>query len=73
MVKILHICKNTSGRYVLVRANKPLSITQQAQFVRTFPDLWRARVRALQEAEKQRREEAVAAAAATATASSDVA
>ena len=68
MVKILHIKNNASGRYKLVRANKPFSVVQQAQFVRTFPDVWRERVRNIQEAEKQRREEAAAAAAAAATA-----
>ena len=68
MVKILHIKNSASGRYKLVRANKPFSVVQQAQFVRTFPDVWRERVRTIQEAERQRREEAAAAATAAAAA-----
>lgn len=72
MVKILHIKNNASGRYKLVRANKPLSVVQQAQFVRTFPDVWRDRVRAMQEAERQRREEAAAAAAGAVDGDGDV-
>ena len=73
MVKILHIKNNASGRYKLVRANKPFSVVQQAQFVRTFPDVWRERVRTIQEAERQRREEAAAAATAAAAAAGDAA
>ena len=55
-MKILHLCKNKSGRYTLVRANKPFSAVQQAQFARTFPDVWPARARAAQEAERQKKE-----------------
>ncbi|KAL8612788.1 hypothetical protein ACOMHN_033458 [Nucella lapillus] len=64
MVKVLHINKSTSGRYTLARSNKPLSVTQQAQFVRTFPDQWLARARDLQEAERRRQAERAASAAA---------
>ena len=68
MVRILHLKKEASGRYKLVRANKAVSVLQQAQFVRSFPDTWRARVHTLQEADRLRREEAAAAAAAAAAA-----
>lgn len=52
MVKILHVNKGQSGRYKLLCNNKPFTIMQQAQFVRSFPDLYTARVSALNEAEK---------------------
>lgn len=56
MVKILHVNKGKSGRYQIIFANKPFSAAQQADFVRRFPAIHKARAKAMAERERQRKD-----------------
>ncbi|XP_070176538.1 uncharacterized protein [Littorina saxatilis] len=67
MAMILRINKGASGRYKLVRDNKQISVLQRALFVRNFPDIWRARAKALFEADKVKKERASVSASPAAT------
>ena len=53
---ILRINKGQSGRYKLVRDNQTVTVGQQAQFVRDFPDAWRNRVIAARQAAAKKQE-----------------
>ncbi|KAK7489789.1 hypothetical protein BaRGS_00018971 [Batillaria attramentaria] len=57
MVKILHVNKMHSGRFELLRANKPFPVSKQVEFVQTYPKLWRAKAEAMITAERREREE----------------
>ncbi|KAK7094857.1 hypothetical protein V1264_006349 [Littorina saxatilis] len=69
MAMILRINKGASGRYKLVRDNKQISVLQQAQFVRNFPEIWRARAKASLEADKGKKGEVSTTSGASATTS----
>lgn len=57
MVKILGVSKNRSGRFQLVRSNKPTTILLLAEFVRYFPEFNKKRAKELAEKESLKREE----------------